>query len=182
MATHYFTASSLDGFIATTAHSLDWLLRQDIDMEGPMAYPVFEKRIGALVMGASTYEWVLRHEEGRWAYEQPTWVLSHRDLPVPSTGDVRVTSADIREVHAAMTAAAAGKDLWVVGGGDVAGQFADAGLLDEVWVQYAPVTLGSGAPLLPRRLDLELLEVARNRDFLCGRYRVAGPGADGPAL
>ena len=182
MATHYFTASSLDGYIATTAHSLDWLLRQGIDMEGPMAYPVFEKRIGALVMGASTYEWVLRHEEGRWAYEQPTWVLSHRDLPVPSTGDVRVTSADIREVHAAMTAAAGGKDLWVVGGGDVAGQFADAGLLDEVWVQYAPVTLGSGAPLLPRRLDLELVEVARNRDFLCGRYRVAGPGADRPAL
>ncbi|WP_330998336.1 hypothetical protein [Microbacterium oxydans] len=49
-------------------------------------------------------------------------------------------------------------------------------MLDEVWVQYAPVTLGSGAPLLPRRLDLELLEVARNRNFLCGRYRVARDG------
>ena len=71
-----------------------------------------------------------------------------------------------------MVAAAGGKDLWVVGGGDLAGQFADAGLLDEVWVQYAPVTLGSGAPLLPRALDLELLEVARNRNFMCGRYRV----------
>lgn len=173
MATHYFTASSLDGFIATTEHSLDWLLNQDIDMEGPMAYPVFEKSIGALVMGASTFEWIMRHEEGRWAYEQPTWVLSHRDLAVPAGNDVRVTSAGIRDVHAAMLQAARGKDLWVVGGGDVAGQFADVGLLDEVWVQYAPVTLGSGAPLLPRRLDLELIDVARNRSFLCGRYRVA---------
>ncbi|OIJ33467.1 MULTISPECIES: dihydrofolate reductase family protein [unclassified Microbacterium] len=180
MATHYFTASSLDGFIATAEHSLDWLLSQDIDMEGPMAYPAFEKSIGALVMGASTFEWVMRHEEGRWTYTQPTWVLSHRDLTVPEGADVRVTSADIRDVHAAMLDAAGGKDLWVVGGGDLAGQFADAGLLDEVWVQYAPVTLGSGAPLLPRRLDLELIEVARNRSFLCGRYRVAGAAA-GPS-
>lgn len=180
MATHYFTVSSLDGYIATTEHSLDWLLSQDIDMEGPMAYPAFEKNIGALVMGASTFEWVMRHEEGRWTYSQPTWVLSHRDLAVPAAAAIRVTSADIRDVHAAMLDAAGGKDLWVVGGGDVAGQFADAGLLDEVWVQYAPVTLGAGAPLLPRRLDLELIEVARNRSFLCGRYRVARPDA-GPS-
>ena len=73
-----------------------------------------------------------------------------------------------------MVAAAGGLDVWVVGGGDLAGQFADAGLLDEVWVQFAPVTLGAGAPLLPRALDLELLDVARNEAFLCGRYRVVG--------
>jgi dihydrofolate reductase len=72
-----------------------------------------------------------------------------------------------------MVEAAAGKDLWIVGGGDLAGQFADAGLLDEVWVQYAPVALGSGAPLLPRRLELRLEEVARNADFACARYSVS---------
>ena len=53
---------------------------------------------------------------------------------------------------AAMAAAAGGRNLWVVGGGDLAGQFADAGLLDEVLVTIAPVTLGAGAPLLPRRI------------------------------
>ena len=71
-----------------------------------------------------------------------------------------------------MVDAAAGRNVWVVGGGDLAGQLADAGLLDEVWVQYAPVALGSGAPLLPRRLELELADVARNRDFACARYHV----------
>lgn len=172
MSTHFFTASSLDGFIATEEHSLDWLLKQDVDAEGPMAYQQFEKTIGALAMGASTYEWVLEHEEGRWAYTQPTWVFTHRELAIPDGADVTLTHDPISEVHAAMIAAAAGKDLWVVGGGDLAGQFADAGLLDEVWVQFAPVTLGSGAPLLPRVLDLELVDVARNRDFMCGRYRV----------
>jgi dihydrofolate reductase len=105
-------------------------------------------------------------------------VFTHRALEAPEGADVCITQAGIREVHAEMTAAANGKDLWIVGGGDLAGQFADEGLLDEVWLQYAPVTLGAGAPVLPRALDLELIELARNRSFLCGRYRVTkSPGA-----
>ena len=172
MTTHYYTASSLDGFIATADHSLDWLLKQTVDEDGPMAYDGFRAMLGAMALGATTYEWVLDHE-GSWPYTLPAWVFTHRELAVPAGGAVRLTQADVRDVHAEMTAAADGKDLWVVGGGELAGQFADAGLLDEVWVQYAPVTLGSGAPVLPRALDLELIDVARNRDFLCGRYRVA---------
>jgi dihydrofolate reductase len=164
----------LDGFIATEDHSLEWLLRQDVDEDGPMAYQAFEKSIGALAMGASTYEWLRRHEPDNWPYQQPTWVFAHRDLPTPPGADVRLIQADVRAVHAEMVAAAGEADLWVVGGGDLAGQFADAGLLDEIWVQFAPVTLGAGRPLLPRALDLELLDVARNRDFMCGRYRVRG--------
>jgi dihydrofolate reductase len=171
MTTHYYTASSLDGFIATAEHSLDWLLTQDIDENGPMAYDGFREKLGAMALGATTYEWVLAHE-GSWPYTLPAWVFTHRALSVPEDGSVQLTQSDVRDVHAKMTAAAGGKDLWIVGGGELAGQFADAGLLDEVWVQYAPVTLGSGAPVLPRALDLELLDVARNRAFLCGRYRV----------
>lgn len=177
MTTHYYTASSLDGFIATSDHSLDWLLKQDIDENGPMAYDGFRATLGAMALGANTYEWVLAHE-GSWPYTLPTWVFTHRELSVPGNGGmpengtVSLTQAELRSVHAEMTAAAGDKDLWIVGGGDLAGQFADAGLLDEVWVQYAPVTLGAGAPVLPRALDLELLEVAQNRNFMCGRYRV----------
>lgn len=172
MATIFFTASSLDGFIATPDHRLDWLLRQPVDPAGPMGYHRFIHTVGALVMGASTYEWLLRHDDG-WAYAQPTWVFTHRTLPLRANADVRFATGDVRTVHPRMMQAAAGRDLWVVGGGDLAGQFADAGLLDEVHVQFAPVTLGAGAPLLPRALDLELVDVSRNRAFLCGRYRVA---------
>jgi dihydrofolate reductase len=76
-----------------------------------------------------------------------------------------------------MAAAAGARNRWIVGGGDLAGQFADAGLLDEVLVTIAPVTLGAGAPLLPRRVELRLEEVARNGDFACARYAVARPSA-----
>ena len=168
--THYFTASSLDGFIATPDHSLDWLLRQDVDPTGPMGYEAFIDGIGALAMGASTYRWVLDHHE--WPYSLPTWVFTHREFPPPPAG-VRFTSDDVAAIHREMVAAAGEKDVWLVGGGELVGQFADRGLLDEVWVQYAPVTLGAGAPLLPRQLDLVLLDVVRNRNFLCGRYEVA---------
>lgn len=171
MSTHFFTASSLDGFIATPEHSLEWLFQQDFDMDGPMAYPAFVEGIGALAMGSSTYEWLIAHQED-WAYTQPTWVFTTRDLPLPGGADVRPVHGDVAAVHRLMVDAAGGKDIWVVGGGDLAGQFADAGLLDEVWVQFAPVTLGAGQPFLPRSLRLEVIDMARNRDFLCGRYRV----------
>ena len=72
-----------------------------------------------------------------------------------------------------MVAAAGGKNVWIVGGGDLAGQFADAGLLDEVLVSIAPVTLGAGAPLLPRRLELRLDDVGRNGDFVSATFSVA---------
>lgn len=173
MATHYYTASSLDGFIATSDHSLDWLLKQDIDDDGPMSYPSFRAGVGAMALGATTFEWIMANN-GSWDYTLPAWVFSHHDVEIPDGANIRRVKDDVRAVHAEMTAAAGGKDLWIVGGGELVGQFADAGLLDEVWVQYAPVTLGSGAPILPRSLDLELLDVARNRDFLCGRYRVVG--------
>ncbi|AXE38852.1 dihydrofolate reductase family protein [Acidipropionibacterium virtanenii] len=171
MTTHFYTASSLDGFIATPEHSLEWLLSQDFDLEGPMAYPAFITRIGALVMGASTYEWLLREQQA-WEYTQPAWVFTHRDLPVVDGADLRFAQGSVTEVFGDIAEAAGDKDIWVVGGGDLAGQFADAGLLDEIWVQFAPVTLGDGHPLLPRDLRLELLEVARNRGFVCAHHRV----------
>ncbi|WP_052665560.1 dihydrofolate reductase family protein [Nitriliruptor alkaliphilus] len=176
--TTYYTATSLDGYIADEHHSLNWLFRQDHDGDGPLNYDEFFGSIGAVVMGSSTYEWVLRHEDGRWPFDLPAWVMTSRDLPKVD-GDVRFARGDVRAVHDEMTAAAGGQDLWVVGGGDLAGQFADAGLLDQVIVYLAPVTLGGGAPLLPRKLDLRLEELARNRAFACARYTVVGPSADG---
>ena len=93
--------------------------------------------------------------------------MTHRTFP-EAPASVRFDRDDVRRVHAEMTEAADGKDLWIVGGGELVGQFHDAGLLDEVWLQYAPVTIGSGAPVLPRHVELRLEEIARNRDFMCG--------------
>jgi len=182
MPSIYFTASSVDGFIADPDHSLSWLLSRNVDRRGPMGYDLFFDSVGALVMGATTYRWILEHDVGGdggepWPYDVPCWVFTHHEQP-QIDGDIRFVRGPVEAVHHEMVTAAADRNVWVVGGGDLAGQFADAGLLDELWVQYAPVALGSGAPLLPRRIELRLEEVARNADFACARYGVVRPNVE----
>ena len=157
MKTQYFTATSLDGFIATEDDSLEWLFPLgDIN---DTSYPGFIAQVGALAMGSATYEWILRHaakvaeETGSaWPYTQPTWVFSHHKLSAIAGADVRFVQGDVRRAHADMVRAAGQKNIWVVGGGDLAGQFHDANLLDEAFIQVASVTLGKGKPLFPRRV------------------------------
>ncbi|MGY1714617.1 dihydrofolate reductase family protein [Geodermatophilus sp. SYSU D01106] len=179
--TVYYTATTLDGFIASAEHSLDWLLTREADHEGALGYKAFEKTVGSLVMGASTYEWVQRQGED-WAYDQPAWVLTHRQLTPYEGRDIRFTAADtdgeLRALHAEMVAAAGDLDVWIVGGGPVAARFAEAGLLDEVVVSIAPVTLGAGMPLLPAHVELVTREVAQNGEFAVVRYDVVRPGGD----
>lgn len=156
MKTQYYTATSLDGFIATEDDSLEWLF--SLGDVGESSYPAFIAEVGAVAMGSTTYEWLLWHtgeviaEVGSpWPYSQPSWVFSSRTLPAIAGADLRFVSGDVRPVHEAMRRAAGSRNLWIVGGGDLAGQFCDAGLLDEIIVQVGSVTLGKGKPLFPRR-------------------------------
>lgn len=189
MATQYYTASSLDGFIATPDDSLDWLFQLgDVNDTG---YPDFIREVGALAMGSATYEWMLRHvikpgsdSPGTWPYRKPCWVFSKRTLPAVEAADVRFVRGDVRPVHAAMRAAAGEQNIWLVGGGDLVGQFHDAGLLDEIIVQVCSVTLGAGKPLLPRFIAFPPLRLASARAMGPGfaelRYEVpAGARAGG---
>jgi dihydrofolate reductase len=176
----YFTATTLDGFIADADNSLDWLFQVEREDEGA-GFGRFLADVGAMAMGATTYEWVLDHESlldhpERWRAfyaDRPTWVFGHRALtPIPGI-DLRFVRGDVAPVHAEMVAAAEGRNVWLVGGGDLVGQFHDAGLLDEVRVSIAPVTLGSGAPLLPRRIEgLRLTSVERNGQMVDATYEV----------
>lgn len=181
MATQYYTATSLDGFIATPDDSLDWLFQLgDVD---DTSYPEFIRAVGALAMGASTYRWMLRHvvqpdgaPPGAWPYDVPCWVFAHRPLPGVDGADIRFVQGDVRPVHASMREAAGGKNVWLVGGGDLVGQFHDAGLLDEIIVQVGSVTLGHGKPLLPRMIAFPPLQLisarAVGQGFAELRYRV----------
>lgn len=149
--TQYLVASSLDGFIADEHDDLSWLLSMPGGDDDANPYTSFIEQVGAIAMGATTYRWILDHDEGPWPYAMPAWVFTHRDLPPKEGGDIRFTQAPVRQVHEEMTAAADGRNLWLVGGGELVGQFLDEDLLDEIIVSITPVLLGRGAPLLPRR-------------------------------
>ncbi len=166
MKTQYYTATSVNGFIADANNSLDWLF-QFGDVESMAdSYPRFIEQVGAIAMGSTTYEWVVNHERllespEKWPYSIPTWVFSRRQLPLVPGADVRLVQGDVAHVHAEMVAAANGKNVWVAGGGDLVGQFFDRGLLDELILTLAPVMLRSGAPLLPRDIVTPPLKLAR---------------------
>ncbi|MDH2444886.1 dihydrofolate reductase family protein [Amnibacterium sp. CER49] len=154
----YFTACTLDGFIADEHDSLDWLFEVPGGAEDG-SWERFIAGVGPMAMGRTTYEWVLEHEDlvhqpekwQQWYGDRPCWVFTHRDLPALPGADVRFVHGDVRRVHDEMLAVRDG-DVWIVGGGDLVGQFDDAGLLNEIHLAMCPVTLGAGAPLLPRRI------------------------------
>jgi len=176
--TVYYTAATLDGFLADEHDSLAWLFKQDQDDDGPMNYGAFISTVGVLVMGATTYGWIRAHlaETGeKWDYEVPCFVFTHRELAPVEGADVRFVSGDVAASYDVLADSAGERDLWVVGGGDLAAQFAEAGHLEEMIVSIAPVTLGAGRPLFPRRWDFKLVELAQNRAFTCARYEVVGP-------
>ncbi|KQZ70114.1 dihydrofolate reductase family protein [Nocardioides sp. Root151] len=159
--TQYYTATSADGFIADADNSLDWLFEvphdDDADAGG---WDEFIAGVGVMAMGSTTYEWVLEHDQiladpAKWkSYydERPCWVFTHRELPPIPGVDIRFVSGPVESSYDDMVAASDGRNLWVVGGGDLVGQFDDARLLDEIILNLTPVFLGSGAPLLPRRI------------------------------
>ncbi len=190
--TIYYVAASLDGYIADPDDGLDWLTGYE-GRSGPEeaaadplseggSYERFYEGVGALVSGSVTYEWVLDHLDaaggGEWPYAgKPFWVLSSREQRRPSGEgvDVRVADGSVAELHDELAAAAGDRAVWVVGGGGVASQFADAGLLDELHLTVVPVILGAGKPLFDRPLP-GALELIGATPFSNGmtelRYRV----------
>lgn len=157
MKTQYYAASSLDGFIATEDDSLEWLFPlADLN---DSSYPDFIAGVGALAMGSATYEWIVHNSDkvaaetgSPWPYTQPVWVFTSRILPIIEGSNIMFVKGDVRQVHNEMRVAAGEKNIWIVGGGDLAGQFYDEGLLDELIIQIGSVTLGRGKQLFPRRV------------------------------
>lgn len=165
MKTQYFTASSLDGYLADENHSLDWLFQ--FGGEDP-SYKEFIKDVGAIAMGSSTYEWILRNDlfldpekPKPWPYTQPSWIFTSRKLRDLPDADIRFVKGDVVPVHEAMREVAGKKNIWIVGGGDLAGQFHAQGLLDELIITMVPVLLTRGAPLFTQRITKPPLRVVK---------------------
>jgi dihydrofolate reductase len=189
----YYAAQTLDGYIAESDDTLDWLLKyeghyDDADSDAEQAgYDAFYEGIGALVSGSVTYEFVLEHLN-EWPYAgKPYWVLTSRELPKPEGEgvDVRIVSGEVPDLIEEMLDSAGDRDLWIVGGGNVASQFADHGLIDRVEATVVPVVLGEGKPLFDRRLPggpMQLSSVTTHSSGMVGlTYEVKRPTESEPA-
>lgn len=168
MAVQYYVASSLDGFIAAPGDDLDWLLQFGMEEFQPH-YDRFIADVGAIVMGSATYRFIIGQGPEAWPYgETPTWVLTSQPLVGIDGADLRFVGGDITEVIGDAREAAGDANVWVVGGGRVAAQVADAELLDELHVTVMPIVLGSGTPLLPAQISLGPLQLLKTTPFESG--------------
>jgi len=156
-----YIASSVDGYIARSDGSVDWLaqVRQEGEDYG---YQAFFDSVDSLLMGSRTYEQLLTF--GDWPYpDKPCYVFSRRDLQTVQR-DVQVIGHDLEQALAQIDggkAKGAGKPkrLWLVGGSQLIRSFMDANLVDEMVLSLIPVMLGEGIPLFlsgqERQLHLE---------------------------
>jgi dihydrofolate reductase len=159
------TAATINGWIADENDSLAWLFAVP-GGEGPEPGLVPTDAV-VMVEGRTTYEWVLRESDilahpEKWQEfhgTRPTFVFTHQELPVPKGADIRFVSGSVEDALPAIREAAGDGDIWVVGGGDLAGQFFDAGALDELALSLAPAALPGGAPLFPRRVGSDRLRL-----------------------
>jgi dihydrofolate reductase len=179
----YFVAASLDGFIATSTDDLGWLLQFDGFEGGAESYNGFMAGVGCIVMGGETYAWLMEHEPGKWPYTgTPSYVFTHHEYRAPDGADITFVRGDIQEFVTDFRRAAHDMNIWVVGGGNLAAQFADAGLLDDIILSVIPVVLGSGKRLLPMKGPTPPLELAASSTLGRGivELRYVMPGRTRP--
>ena len=177
------SATTINGWIADTDNSLGWLFAV-----GGGEHPdegLFPTGATVLVEGSTTYQWMLDEFDilanpDKWHdfhKDRSTFVFTTRDLPAPAGANIRFVRGAVSEVLAEIRAAAGEGDIWVVGGGDLAGQFFDAGALDSIALSIAPVALDGGAPLFPRRVEsdrLRLVSATAHGQFARLVYDVIG--------
>ena len=139
-----YIAASLDGFIAKANGDISWLDKYQGGGED-YGYADFYKMVGSSIMGAKTYEKALTLAGGIDT-KMPTYVITHRKLPVPSEADIKFYSGDLPQLLRTIQKHTS-KNIWLVGGGQLAQSFLKKGLVDEIILSTIPVILGEGISL-----------------------------------
>lgn len=150
-------ANSLDNYIARKDHAVDWLMWSD---EAADIMKNFWVTIDTIVMGRKTYEAGLKYGGGKNPYPGMKGYVLSRALEASESEDFQIVNTDAAEFVRKLKAEA-GKDICIMGGGELGTALLEAGVIDEIGFNIHPVLLGQGIPLfheMNRQIDLELIE------------------------
>ena len=166
-------AMSADGYIARPDGDLEWLTSRPAP-KGFYGMDAFMKSVDTKVLGRKTYE-VSLQLGAKFDSGSGTIVFSRHAAPANAPKGVKFVSEPIG-LFISRLREQPGKDIWLMGGGDIIASFLDERAIDEFVVSVVPVFIGDGIPLIARRhrhAPLELLSTERFDDGLVQlRYRV----------
>ena len=166
-----YIASSLDGYIATEEHNLDWLFA--VEGEDDNGYSAFYDTVDTVLIGRITYDWIMEHEGGDFPYKgKECYVFSKTQREDNEyvkfiCDDVVQFTNDLKNKN--------GKRIWLVGGGNLLNTFINETLVDELIVTITPVLLGKGIPLFRNnsfQTYLSLKSINRFNQFVELHYEV----------
>ena len=159
-------ATSADGYIARPDGDLEWLTSRPAP-EGFYGMNAFMKSIDTMVIGRKTYEASLRLG-AKFDSRNRSIVFSRRARPADAPAGVEFVSGEIGPFVRRLREQS-GKDIWLMGGGELIASFLDEQAIDEFVISVAPVFIGDGIPLIARRhrdVPLDLHSVERFDDGL----------------
>lgn len=166
-----YIASSLDGYIATDEHNLDWLFT--VEGEGDNGYSRFYESVDTILIGRITYDWIIEHEKGAFPYKGKECYVFTRTKKDDNEyvnficEDVVQFSKELKNRN--------GKNIWLVGGGNLLKTFIEEKLVDEIIITIAPLLLGKGIPLFRDssfQTSLSLKSINRFNQFVELHYEV----------
>jgi dihydrofolate reductase len=166
-----FIATSLDGYIATKDDSLEWLFK--VEGEGDNGYSEFIENVDTILIGRRTYDWVMEQEKGNFPYKnQKCYVFSN--TVTGKTEHVEFVNEDVVSFVRKLKETE-GRNIWIVGGGDLIHHFIKERLIDEFTITIAPTIIGSGIPLFKEivfETELNLIGMRRFNQFVELRYEL----------
>jgi dihydrofolate reductase len=154
-----YIANSLDGKIARKDDRIDWLPSPTGDDYG---YKEFYSSIDTTLMGYRTYEVCLKL--GDWYYKNKTNYVFSRDPSKKIIPEARLVSENPVQFVKRLKESP-GKDIWLIGGGEIITLLHDAGLIDEYIIAYIPLILGEGIELFPNVKNQENLKLVKHQVY-----------------
>jgi dihydrofolate reductase len=170
-------ATSADGYVARRDGSLEWLTKRP-SPKGFYGLPEFERSTDAKILGRKTFDRAVQMG-ARFSADAVRYVFSRQPAPASVPPGVQFVTESISG-FATRLLAQPGKNVWMMGGGEIIGSFLDEGAIDEFIITVVPIFIGDGIPLIPPRhrdVALGLLGVQQFTDGVVQlHYDVLRPG------
>lgn len=159
-----FIAMSLDGYIAAKEDSLEWLFQ--VEGEGDNGYSEFYETIDTIILGRRTYDWLIDKEGINFPYKDANCYVYTNSYKGKNEFVEFVNEDPVSFIHRLKEGE--GKNIWIVGGGNLLQDFIKQDLVDEFIITVAPVLVGRGIPLFyefDMQKELKLLDIKRHNQF-----------------